>query len=441
MFEMLNNLSVIALEVICNRIYFSALFKNRKSITHRQSYIFVLIQVIAFFGVGYIFKNNIVLREIFILLAMTGIMCLLKEGSIWKIFIAALLFMVALIALDLITLGMIYALFEQFDASDIGNTLSGRLSVIIEKSLLMLMALSVKMRSDKKQGKGLVKTEWIRFVFFPIFTIIVAMAMSVAFCKINDMRQANVLYATAFGMVLMNIFMYYLINDIIEREVGLKEREVEYAQFKNQVDIYNTMRESLERQKERAHEFKNHILCVDALAKEKKYKELEKYVSGINEALYMDRNAIDTNNVIVNTILNEKYNEMMDKGIIFVFRINDLSSIKIEDEDLVVILSNLLDNAIEACQKCEGKRTIKMKFMTENDIVILSVKNTSIGTCSIENDKIATTKKFRSEEHGIGIRNIKNAIKKYGGTYSIKSNEDEFYFAIVFPKYERNEKL
>ena len=434
MFEMLNNLSVIALEVICNRIYFSALYKDRKSITQRQSYVLVLIQVIAFFGVGYIFKNNVVLREIFILLVMTGIMCLLKEGSIWKIFIAALIFMVALIALDLITLGMIYALFEQFDASDIGNTLSGRLSVIIEKSLLMLMALSVKMRSDKKQGKGLVKTEWIRFVFFPIFTIVVAMAMSVAFCKINDMRQANVLYATAFGMVLMNIFMYYLINDIIEREVGLKEREAEYAQVKNQVDIYNTMRESLERQKERAHEFKNHILCVDALAKEKKYKELEKYVSGINEALYMDRNAIDTNNVIVNTILNEKYNEMMDKGIIFVFRINDLSSIKIEDEDLVVILSNLLDNAIEACQKCEGKRTIKMKFMTENDIVILSVKNTSVGTCSIENDKIATTKRFRSEEHGIGIRNIKNAIKKYGGTYSIKSNEDEFYFAIVFPK-------
>lgn len=64
MFEMLNNLSVIALEVICNRIYFSALYKDRKSITQRQSYVLVLIQVIAFFGVGYIFKNNVVLREI-----------------------------------------------------------------------------------------------------------------------------------------------------------------------------------------------------------------------------------------------------------------------------------------------------------------------------------------------------------------------------------------
>lgn len=48
MFEMLNNLSVIALEVICNRIYFSALYKDRKSITQRQSYVLVLIQVIAF---------------------------------------------------------------------------------------------------------------------------------------------------------------------------------------------------------------------------------------------------------------------------------------------------------------------------------------------------------------------------------------------------------
>ncbi|WP_373834905.1 hypothetical protein, partial [Bacteroides heparinolyticus] len=129
MFEMLNNLSVIALEVICNRIYFSALFQNKKTINQRQSYALILLQVIAFFGVGYIFNNNLVLREIFILFVMTGIMCLQKKGSVWKIFIAALIFMVALIALDLITLGLIYTLFEQFDASDIGNTLSGRLSV------------------------------------------------------------------------------------------------------------------------------------------------------------------------------------------------------------------------------------------------------------------------------------------------------------------------
>ena len=432
MFEMINNLSVIALEVICNRIYFSSIFQNRDNMSKRKSYLLFVAQVVVFLMLGYCIKKNVVIREIIAIFIMSGVMYLLKDADFWKIFIANIFFVTVLILLDLLTLGMIYTLFERFDASDIGNILAGRLSVIIEKTILMLFVFSLKLRTDKKQGRGLSETEWIRFVFFPVFTVIVSLSMSVTFNNTNDMRQANVLYAIAFGMVLMNIFMYYLINDIVEREIGLKEREEEYAQFRNQVDIYNTLRDSLERQKERAHEFKNHILCVDSLAKSRKYMELEKYVSDIQESLYMDRNAIDTNNIIVNTILNEKYNEMIEKGIVFVFKINDLAAIPIEDEDLVVILSNLLDNAIEACEKCEEKKIIKLKFMKEDDMVILSVKNASPTIYSVNSDQKITSKELRSDEHGIGIRNIKNAIDKYGGTYSIRSTEREFYFSIIF---------
>lgn len=433
MFEMLNNLSVMILEVICNRIYFSAFFSEKKTIGKKKSFLFLLVHVIAFFAIEFVFKEYFLLRILSIVLVMTVIMYFLKDSDTWKLFVASAFFMLLMIALDLITLGLIYTIFEQFDVNDIGNTLSGRLSVIIEKTFLLLIVLSMKMRSDKKKGRGLIETEWIRFVFFPVFTIIAVLSMAVSFSNIQNMSQANVLYAIAFGMVLMNIFIYFLINDIIEREVEVKEKEAEYAQFRNQIDIYNTIQESLERQKERAHEFKNHILCVDSLAKERKYQELEKFVSEINESLYMEKNAIDTNNVIINTILNEKYTEMMDKGIVFVFRINDLSELPIDDDDLVVILSNLLNNAIEACEKCEGKRTIKMKFMTEDDILILSVKNTSPGILTIKKGQIETSKRFRSDEHGIGIRNIKKAIDKYGGTYSIKSMDNEFYFAIIFP--------
>ena len=61
------------------------------------------------------------------------------------------------------------------------------------------------------------------------------------------------------------------------------------------------------------------------------------------------------NHVIVNAILNTKYQESEDKGIVFVVKINDLSHAKIQDEDMVIILSNLLNNAIEACQSCTDK--------------------------------------------------------------------------------------
>ena len=59
--------------------------------------------------------------------------------------------------------------------------------------------------------------------------------------------------------------------------------------------------------------------------------------------------------MIIDAILNSKYKETLDKGIVFIFQINDLSGIKMCDEDIVVILSNLLNNAIEACERCSAK--------------------------------------------------------------------------------------
>ena len=434
MFEILNNFSVTILEVICSRIYFDTLFQDKDYIDKKKSYFLFVAQTILFMFICTVLRPYLILKMLTICLIMSCIYGYMKEVRVWKIVLISVSFLLYELLLDFITLFMISAFFEQFDSTDIGDTLAGRLCVIIERTLLMLLILFFKMRADKKRGRGLVETEWIRFLISPIFTVIVSIAMIVVFNDISEMKQANVLYAIAFGMVIINLYIYNLINDIIDREVSIKEREVEYAQFQNQVDVYHAMRDSLEKQKERAHEFKNHILCVDSLAKSKKYQELEQYISDIFKSSYMDRETIDTNNVIVNTILNEKYNEMMDKGIVFVFRINDLSALPIENEDLVVILSNLIDNAIEACDRIEGKKSIKMRFMIEDEIIILSVKNTGIGLwSSVSNGEIITSKQDRAEEHGIGIRNIKNVIRKYGGTYSIKNTDKEFYFAIEIP--------
>ena len=123
----------------------------------------------------------------------------------------------------------------------------------------------------------------------------------------------------------------------------------------------------------------------------------------------------------------------MDKKIVFIFKINDLSEIGICDEDIVVILSNLLNNAIEACEKCNEKKVIKMKFVKEKDNVIISVKNTYDGELVIEDGEIQTSKKQDIDEHGIGIKNIIDVISKYQGSYAIQNNENEFYFSIIIP--------
>ena len=120
-------------------------------------------------------------------------------------------------------------------------------------------------------------------------------------------------------------------------------------------------------------------------------------------------------------------------GIVFVFKINDLSSLNISDEDVVVIMSNLLNNAIEACEKCRGDKIIKLKIVIEDNNAIISVKNTYENAVIYENGEIQTTKILDTDEHGIGIKNIAETIRKYGGSYVIQNDEREFYFSIMIP--------
>ena len=136
------------------------------------------------------------------------------------------------------------------------------------------------------------------------------------------------------------------------------------------------------------------------------YDELKDYVKSISGNLSTELDYIKTNNVIIDAILNSKYKETLDKGIVFIFQINDLSGIKMCDEDIVVILSNLLNNAIEACEKCSGKKFMKMKLVKEKDNIIISVKNTYDGKLNIKDGEIQTSKKYEMDEHGVGIKNI-----------------------------------
>lgn len=137
--------------------------------------------------------------------------------------------------------------------------------------------------------------------------------------------------------------------------------------------------------------------------------------------------------MIVNAILNTKYQEAISKHIVFVFKVNDLSRIGIDDEDLVVVLANLLNNAIEACEKCEEKKIIKFKFMVEDELIILSVKNTYNQPLVYDNDEIRTSKTVEPEAHGVGIKNIIRIVEKYEGEYVIQHNKMEFYFSLIIP--------
>lgn len=189
----------------------------------------------------------------------------------------------------------------------------------------------------------------------------------------------------------------------------------------------------MQKQRQQSHEYKNQIACIQSLCNAHEYDKLNEYLQNITHKVLHDMDYIDTNNTIINSILNVKYQEAMDAGILFISRINDLSAIKLDSEEVVTLLSNLLNNAIEACEKCDGQRIIKVKCTNDSDNFIIAIKNTYDGAIKKQGEEIVTTKNKNADEHGFGLKNVRQIVENNNGYMDIEYDEKEFSVSVIIP--------
>lgn len=434
MFVYIQSLLIIVLEAFCCKIFFE-IFGSKKVYHHIWvNYAVIIILTLVFYLSALFLNGFFTLKQILIIIIMAVLMLFYMEISIKKALILSILFQGLLLAVDYFAVLIYNWIFSVNGVVEKPRQVEGALVVLLGKTLLFLCVLIIKNYIGKKSAEMLVDTELQRFIFFPVFTICTITGMIATSGNLENNRQSDLFFVIAFGLAGMNIVVFYLINDILDREMTIRKNKIFEMQVRNQTDMYRSISENFDKQKKKTHEFKNHILCIDFLIRKKNYEELETYVNQISSTLNLELDSINTNHPIINAILNTKYQEALEKNVIFVFRLNDLSQICISDEDIVVILSNLLNNAIEACEACKGKRRIILKFVKEEEGIILSVKNTYERSVVYENGTIQTTKELDREEHGIGVENIKAAIEKYNGSYIIRDTEKEFYFSILIPQ-------
>ena len=253
-------------------------------------------------------------------------------------------------------------------------------------------------------------------------------AMLINFDGLNNTRQINTLICLAFGMLILNIFVFYLLWDAIQREVKIRKEQLSIERAKSQTVMYRQISENFDQQKKREHEYKNEMMIISSLLNQNEMEKLHIMLNKYNDEIAHRIDAIDTNHVIINAILNTKHQEAREKGIVFVLKVNDLSGLNMEDQDIVVILSNMLNNAIEACERCTGKKVIRVKTIKENGTIIFSVINTFEKIPHYVDGKYRTTKK--EPFHGMGIENVKDIVSKYGGTCAIRYDKEQFYFVV-----------
>ncbi|MEE0184159.1 MAG: GHKL domain-containing protein [Lachnospira sp.] len=374
------------------------------------------------------------MKLLMIMLTMLIVIRFLYEISAIKTIILTLLIQGIIGVIDYIVIMIVTARYNNIDILEDSTDLIGVLVIIASRIILFLLLIIIKRISviKKKNVIDMSNKEWLQFLIFPIFTLITVIVMTNSMITSYHEDIVNVYYVIAIVLIVLNMVVFHLINEILENSQRIREADVLKQQSIGQLELYNSLRKNYDIQRKRTHEYKNQIMCIDSLLKKKNYNKLEEYINSIFDKLDGQLDMVDTNNEVVNAVINAKYYEALQNDVLFILKINDLSHIKVSDEDIVTILSNLLDNAIEAAGQCDiDKRTVGIKLLYEDDVLSIAVSNSYKTELEIMEDGYMRTIKDDKEQHGLGIRNVVATLEKYNAEYIIDYKNGEFVFSII----------
>ncbi len=193
---------------------------------------------------------------------------------------------------------------------------------------------------------------------------------------------------------------------------------------------YERSREQEEMIREMNHDLKNHLLVIDRMEQP---EQIHAYVSSILGKLSAVEQIHYTNNLIVDSLINTKMDLMRSRGITLKV-VADFSTLRgIEDPDLCAIVGNALDNAVEAVTQVEEaeKRMITMKGYTQSGMWVLLLSNYFSGSLRRENGGLQST---HGSGRGLGMKSIRYAVQKYGGSLSYEVRDDYFTLKVIWPE-------
>lgn len=222
-------------------------------------------------------------------------------------------------------------------------------------------------------------------------------------------------------LLFVDVVSVFLFNYLEQQHKAISDNIILRQSMKTQLDNVEAWRKAYEGQRKQTHDFQNQLLVIHGLVERQAPKsEILGYIERLQ---HIDSNStmiVHTHRTAVDIILNQKYAIAESKMIRFVTQLDDLSSFPLQDDALIVVLSNLIDNAIEACEKIEDsrKRFILLKMKVEPQASFLRIENATALPVIIHNNRIVSTKK-NPAEHGFGLQNVVAVLDQRNAIYLI----------------------
>ena len=297
------------------------------------------------------------------------------------------------------------------------SSIAGIMSIKLFSYIIVLIIQNYK---NIKKGIDVPNSYWLSLFIIPFGTLYVTFLI----LESNNLSNYRIVISVSI-LLIINIVAFYL-YDVLN---SVYEDKIEKALLKQQNNYYHKqfeiMDNSYKNMKSVRHDIKNHLSIIESYIYKKNTEKAINYIQNILNSSYGEQELARSGNFDFDSILNYKLQNAKSKGIEVIVEAKIPQKINIESFDIAIIIGNLLDNAFEAVSKLSNDKKIKVRLNYRKNTLYIHVNNTFDGAVFYEDDQIISTHKDK-ENHGIGLKNIEKAIKKYNGTMEINHTNNNF---------------
>lgn len=247
--------------------------------------------------------------------------------------------------------------------------------------------------------------------------------------RVEDVSPAIVmtLMCSAALALMFSVSLERLLSAENEKRRALaRQMEVERQQQQ-----YVLRKHSIENVRQQYHDMKNLLLYLE---KSPSRENIHAHVGKILDSIQPFESVLDTGNDAVDILLGEKMEVCRKQGIHCTAMVDGASLAFIDQLDLVTILGNAMDNAVEACLNVQEatRRAIQVRTSATPGFVVLHIHNSCRKNILVQGE-LPPTSKHDAENHGYGLRNIRRTVAKYKGEMHCEAQQGEFELTLLFP--------
>lgn len=232
-------------------------------------------------------------------------------------------------------------------------------------------------------------------------------------------------------LFIINVVNYVLLGNVLKAEELEQKNQMLDDQLLRQKQRYDQLGEAYRDIRSFMHDTKKHFSCIRDCVKREEYDVITAYTQEAMADLESRYAPVNTGCLAIDALVSNYILQTQAKGIQLTTSLKvEAQRVPVSDYHLAIILGNLLDNALNACQgQLDPKIVLKIQ-QVENNAFAIYIANTYVPG---PDDKVVQNLDEIDFIHGYGLDNVKKSVRAYNGIMRVKHEQDVYSVAIVFP--------